>query len=64
MIENSSVAVEIAVSDTGCGMTTEKLESIFREFEEVETPPPASQTPPPQSKGLGELRWRGTELQS
>ena len=50
-----SIAVEIVVSDTGCGMTPEKLESIFREFEQVEASPAPLPTPPPPSvKGLGE----------
>ncbi|CAG7853027.1 SubName: Full=Related to phytochrome {ECO:0000313/EMBL:CCA70880.1} [Serendipita indica DSM 11827] len=31
-----NVAVEIIVSDTGCGIQPEKLESIFREFEQVD----------------------------
>lgn len=47
-----NVAVEIVVSDTGCGISSDKLESIFREFEQVEAMPP----PPPlpsQPKGLG-----------
>ncbi|EKM49752.1 uncharacterized protein PHACADRAFT_106758 [Phanerochaete carnosa HHB-10118-sp] len=47
---SDNVAVEVIVSDTGCGMSPDKLESIFREFEQVETP---ASTPPPQSKGLG-----------
>ena len=42
------VAVEIVVSDTGCGIPTEKLESIFREFEQVESAPPRTHSP-----GLG-----------
>ena len=56
LADEGNVAVEIVVSDTGCGMTTEKLESIFREFEQVEsTPPPPS--PPAQPKGLGKLSY-------
>ncbi|KAG9102501.1 Light-sensor Protein kinase, partial [Ceratobasidium sp. 392] len=31
------VAVEIVVADTGCGISSVKLESIFREFEQVES---------------------------
>lgn len=31
------VAIEIVVSDTGCGIPSEKLESIFREFEQVDS---------------------------
>jgi signal transduction histidine kinase len=33
-------AVEIVVSDTGCGIPNEKLENIFREFEQVESSGP------------------------
>lgn len=44
------VAIEIVVSDTGCGIPPEKLESIFREFEQVESDaPPKPETRP----GLG-----------
>ena len=43
-----SVAVEIVVADTGCGISPEKLESIFREFEQVESAAPRSGAP-----GLG-----------
>jgi signal transduction histidine kinase len=31
------IAVEIIVADTGCGISSAKLESIFREFEQVES---------------------------
>lgn len=43
-----STAVEIVVADTGCGISPAKLESIFREFEQVETAAPRNATP-----GLG-----------
>lgn len=43
-----SIAVEIVVADTGCGISPAKLESIFREFEQVETAAPRTATP-----GLG-----------
>ena len=52
---SDNIAVELVVADTGCGITSDKLESIFREFEQVEnaqTPPPQSPTTP-QSNGLG-----------
>jgi len=35
-----STAVEIVVADTGCGIASDKLESIFREFEQVESSEP------------------------
>lgn len=43
-----STAVEIVVTDTGCGISPAKLESIFREFEQVESAAPRTATP-----GLG-----------
>lgn len=44
------VAIEIVVSDTGCGIPPEKLESIFRDIEQVDS----SAHPKPGSKpGLG-----------
>ena len=30
-------AIEIVVSDTGCGIPHERLESLFREFEQVDS---------------------------
>lgn len=45
MRNGHQVAVEFAVSDTGCGMSDSKLESMFREFEQVEAPVPKSSAP-------------------
>lgn len=47
-------AVEIIVSDTGCGISSDKLESIFREFEQVEVASTPS-TPQHQVEGLGTI---------
>ncbi|KAI0754648.1 hypothetical protein C8Q80DRAFT_1095154 [Daedaleopsis nitida] len=46
--DSGDIAVEIVVADTGCGIATDKLESIFREFEQVESAPPRTHSP-----GLG-----------
>ena len=46
----SNIAVEIVVADTGCGIPHEKLEVIFRDFEQVEATPPVPTIP---AKGLG-----------
>ncbi len=46
--DTGDIAVEVVVADTGCGIPTEKLESIFREFEQVESAPPRTHSP-----GLG-----------
>ncbi|EPQ54663.1 hypothetical protein GLOTRDRAFT_116494 [Gloeophyllum trabeum ATCC 11539] len=43
------VAIEIIVADTGCGISSEKLNSLFREFEQVEVAAPKA----PQGLGLG-----------
>ena len=42
----NQTAVEIIVADTGCGISQEKLASIFREFEQVESSEPKSTTGP------------------
>jgi signal transduction histidine kinase len=44
------IAVEIVVADTGCGISSAKLESIFREFEQVES---MGQTPEANNEGVG-----------
>lgn len=46
--QEGSTAVEIVVADTGCGISCTKLESIFREFEQVESAAPRTASP-----GLG-----------
>lgn len=46
-----SPGVEIVVADTGCGISQTKLESIFREFERVESHGPK----PSVERGVGEL---------
>ncbi|KAK7056633.1 hypothetical protein VNI00_002350 [Paramarasmius palmivorus] len=48
----SSTAVEIVVQDTGCGIASAKLESIFREFEQVESAEPKTSTEPGVGLGL------------
>ncbi|KEP47962.1 putative phytochrome-like histidine kinase [Rhizoctonia solani 123E] len=47
--DSKEVAVEIVVADTGCGISSAKLESIFREFEQVES----SRSGESQGLGLG-----------
>ncbi|CAE6351543.1 unnamed protein product [Rhizoctonia solani] len=47
--DSKEVAVEIVVADTGCGISSAKLESIFREFEQVES----SISRSGESQGLG-----------
>ena len=42
-------AIEISVADTGCGMQSDKLEYIFREFEQVES----SEQKPGGEAGVG-----------
>ena len=48
MRDGGDLAIEIVVADTGTGIPSDKLESIFREFEQVETAPRT------HSPGLGE----------
>ncbi|CDO69279.1 hypothetical protein BN946_scf185042.g181 [Trametes cinnabarina] len=45
--DGGDLAVEIVVADTGVGIPSDRLENIFREFEQVETAPKA------HSPGLG-----------
>ncbi|KAI8971142.1 hypothetical protein BD414DRAFT_426633 [Trametes punicea] len=45
--DSEDLAVEIVVADTGSGIPNDKLENIFREFEQVETAPKT------HSPGLG-----------
>ncbi|KZT60695.1 hypothetical protein CALCODRAFT_480578 [Calocera cornea HHB12733] len=47
--DRRQIAVEIVVGDTGCGIEASKLESIFREFEQVES----STSRPGEREGLG-----------
>ncbi|KAI0320183.1 hypothetical protein OF83DRAFT_1053619 [Amylostereum chailletii] len=47
-----SLAVEIVVRDTGCGIPATKLESIFREFEQVESAQPKTSAAPGLGLGL------------
>jgi hypothetical protein len=49
---SKQIAVEIIVGDTGCGIPTSKLESIFREFEQVESAQPKTSTAPGLGLGL------------
>ncbi|KAH9480564.1 Cyanobacterial phytochrome B [Psilocybe cubensis] len=46
------IAVEILVSDTGCGISASRLESIFRQFEHVEPSQPKSNGDPGVGLGL------------
>lgn len=48
---SDSTAVEILVADTGCGIGQARLESIFREFEQVES----SEPKPKNDGGVGKL---------
>lgn len=52
--EDAEVAVEIVVSDTGCGISEKKLKGIFRGFEEMNTPSPPGQTSGSQFQSPGE----------
>jgi len=49
---SKQIAVEIIVGDTGCGIPASKLESIFREFEQVESAQCKTSTPPGLGLGL------------
>jgi signal transduction histidine kinase len=45
----TETVVEVEVSDTGCGIPSEKLETLFREFEQVDI----EEAKPRSSSGLG-----------
>jgi signal transduction histidine kinase len=49
---SKQVAVEIVVGDTGSGIPASKLESFFREFEQVESAQPKTSTAPGLGLGL------------
>ena len=49
---SKQTAVEITVGDTGCGIPANKLENIFREFEQVESAQPKTSTAPGLGLGL------------
>jgi hypothetical protein len=49
---SKQIAIEIIVDDTGCGIPASKLESIFREFEQVESAQPKKSTAPGLGLGL------------
>jgi hypothetical protein len=46
------ITAEIIVGDTGCGIPANKLENIFREFEQVESAQPKTNTTPGLGLGL------------
>jgi len=47
--DSKRITVEIIVGDTGCGIAANELECIFREFEQVESAQPKTNT----ARGLG-----------
>ena len=47
---SAQIVIQITVADTGCGIENDKLESIFREFEQVEQSAGPGGAP---SSGLG-----------
>lgn len=55
-------AVEILVADTGCGIPQEKLESIFREFEQVESSEPKTSSAAGVGKRFHSLKSYREEL--
>ncbi|KIY71736.1 hypothetical protein CYLTODRAFT_450579 [Cylindrobasidium torrendii FP15055 ss-10] len=50
--QSDQTAVEIVVADTGCGIPPAMLESIFREFEKVESSQPEKSAEPGVGLGL------------
>lgn len=56
-VTDGRVRVEIAIEDTGCGMSNEKLDSLFQDLEQVSTDTDATSLDdvqrPPESRTLG-----------
>lgn len=50
---HSQIAVEIVVQDTGCGIPPAKLQTIFKEFEQVEYSSNSTEVDSGNGTGLG-----------
>lgn len=56
----AQTAVEIVVADSGCGIPPDKLENIFREFEQVESSGPKNSS----DSGVGKFKVIGNIMQN
>lgn len=52
----------MVIGDTGCGIPASKPESIFREFEQVESAQPKTSTAPSISLGLAVIAYSVEQL--